>query len=119
LGFFRSSEASITLGYTDWGVKTNYLEQSKNYNTTNFSLPNASFVMANPKSEFDRGAFKGGSFGISIQRIANFNTEYGYFSNKLGETSIIDFYLQDATGISPEQLSGLTNLAYNTYQDRK
>jgi len=25
LGFFRKSEASISLGYSDWGVQTNYL----------------------------------------------------------------------------------------------
>lgn len=118
LGFFRSSEASATLGYTDWGVETNYLGQNKSYNTTNFSLPNLSFVMANPKGEFDRGAFKGGSFGISIQRIANFNTEYGYFSDLPGETSIIDFYLQDAQGFPENQVAnfGLTGMAYNTYQ---
>ncbi len=118
LGFFRSSEASATIGYTDWGVETNYLGQSKSYNTTNFSLPNLSFVMANPKSDFDRGAFKGGAFGISVQRIANFNTEYGYFSDQPGETSIIDFYLQDANGFSENQVAnfGLTGMAYNTYQ---
>lgn len=116
LGFFRSSEVSVSAGYSDWGVETSYLGQSKSYNTTNFSLPNLSFVMANPKSEFDRGAFKGGSFGISVQRIANFNTEYGYFSDLQGDNSIIDFYIQDANGFSSQQLSGLTNLAYNTYQ---
>lgn len=116
LGFFRSSEASATIGYTDWGVKTNYLGQSKSYNTTDFSLPNVSFVMANPKDDFERGAFKGGSFGISIQRIANFNTEFGYFSVQPGETSIMDFYVQDANGFPVERFSGLTNLAYQTYQ---
>jgi hypothetical protein len=118
LGFFRTSEASATIGYTDWGVETYYLGRGKTYNTTNFSLPNLSFVIANPKSEFDRGAFKGGSFGISVQRIANFNTEYGYFSDQLGETSIIDFYLQDANGFPENQVAnfGLTGMAYNTYQ---
>ena len=118
LGFFRSSEASITAGYTDWGVETSYLGQRNSYNTTNFSLPNVSFVLAKPRSEFDRGSFKGGAFGISIQRIANFNTEYGYYSDQLGETSIIDFYLQDADGIPENQISsyGLTGLAYDTYQ---
>tara|TARA_R110002020_G_scaffold335211_3_gene550375 strand:- start:104 stop:1618 length:1515 start_codon:yes stop_codon:yes gene_type:complete len=116
LGFFRSSEASATIGYTDWGVETNYLGQVKNYNTTNFSLPNVSFVMANPRSEFERGSFKGGAFGISIQRIANFNSEYGYYSDEFGETSILDFYVQDANGLPVQQLSGLTNLAYQTYQ---
>lgn len=118
LGFFRSSEGSISLGYSDWGVETNFMGQNKSYNTTNFSLPNVSFVMANPKGEFDRGAFKGGSFGISIQRIANFNTEYGFYSDQPGETSIIDYYLQDADGYSENQVAnfGITGMAYNTYQ---
>lgn len=118
LGFFRTSEASISLGYSDWKVNTNYLNQQKSYNTTNFNLPNLSYVMANPKEGLSRGAFKGGAFGISIQRIANFNTEYGFFSDELGNTSIIDFYLQDANGIRESQIEsfGLTGLAYSTYQ---
>ncbi|RIW17373.1 long-chain fatty acid transporter [Algoriphagus lacus] len=118
LGFFRSSEASISLGYSDWGVDTRYLGQSKSYNTTNFSLPNMSYVMASPKESLESGSFKGGAFGFSFQRIANFNTEYGYFSDELGESSIIDFYLDDAFGIPENQIEnyGLTGLAYQTYQ---
>ena len=118
LGFFRNSEASVTLGYSDWGVDTYYLGQKGQYNTSNFSLPNVSVVFANPKGDLERGAFKGGSFGISIQRIANFNTEYGFYSDELGQTSIIDFYLQDAFGIPESQIEsfGLTGLAYLTYQ---
>ncbi len=118
LGFFRTSEASISLGYSDWGVDTRYLGQNKSYNTTNFSLPNMSYVMASPKENLEAGSFKGGSFGFSFQRIANFNTEYGYFSDELGESSIIDFYLQDAFGIPESQIEnyGLTGLAYQTYQ---
>jgi long-subunit fatty acid transport protein len=118
LGFFRSSEASITLGGSDWGVETSFLGQNRKYNTSNFSLPNLSFVLSSKKGPFNRGAFKGGGFGVSIQRIANFNTEYGYFSDQLGETSIIDFYLQDSFGIPENQIEsfGLTGLAYSTYQ---
>ncbi len=118
LGFFRASEASATLGYSDWGVETTYLGQNRNYNTSNFALPNLSFVIASPKEDFSRDAFKGGAFGVSIQRIANFNQEYGYFSDELGETSIIDFYIQDAFGIPENQIEnfGLTGLAYLNYQ---
>jgi long-subunit fatty acid transport protein len=117
LGFFRTSEASISLGYSDWAVDTQFLGQDKSYNTTNFSLPNVSYVSANPKGNLEGGAFKGGAFGFSIQRIANFNTEFGYFSDELGESSIIDFYLQDAQGIPESQIEpfGLTGLAYQTY----
>ena len=118
LGFFRSSEASISIGYSDWGVNTTYLDQGRSYNTSNFNLPNLSYVMANPKDGLTRGAFKGGAFGISIQRLANFNTEYGFYSDEIGNTSIIDFYLQDANGIPETQIEsfGLTGLAYSTYQ---
>ena len=118
LGFFRTSEASLSLGYSDWKVDTEYLGQSKTFNTTNFSLPNVSYVSANPKEALETKAFKGGAFGISFQRIANFNTEYGYSPNQAGESSIIDFYLQDAFGIPENQIEnyGLTGLAYQTYQ---
>ena len=118
LGFFRTSEASLSLGYSDWKVDTRYLGQNKTFNTGNFNLPNMSYVMANPKGSLESGAFKGGAFGISFQRIANFNTEYGYFSDELGQSSIIDFYLQDAFGIPESQIEnyGLTGLAYQTYQ---
>jgi long-subunit fatty acid transport protein len=118
LGFFRSSEASITLGVSDWGIETSFLAQGRQYNTSNFSLPNLSFVLSSKKGPFNRGAFKGGAFGVSIQRIANFNTEYGYSSDLLGGTSIIDFYLQDSFGIPENQIEsfGLTGLAYSTYQ---
>lgn len=118
LGFFRSSEASLSVGYADWKVDTRYLGQSKTYNTSNFSVPNMSYVMANPKGNLESGAFKGGAFGFSYQRIANFNTEFGYFSDELGQSSIIDFYLQDAFGIPENQIEnfGLTGLAYQTYQ---
>ena len=118
LGFFRKSEASLSFGYADWKVDTKYLGQSKTYNTSNFTLPNASYVMASPKADMESGAFKGGAFGLSFQRLANFNTEYGYYSDQLGESSIIDFYLQDAFGIPETQIEnyGLTGLAYQTYQ---
>lgn len=118
LGFFRTSEASISLGYSDWEVNTQYLDQNRTYNTSNFNLPNMSYVMANPKGPLETGAFKGGTFGISFQRIANFNTEFGYRSDQLGQSSIIDFYLQDAFGIPESQIEnfGLTGLAYQTYQ---
>ena len=118
LGFFRSSEISLSLGYADWKVDTKYLGQSKTYNTSNFTLPNVSYVKASPKGELENGAFKGGAFGFSFQRLANFNTEYGYTSDQLGESSIIDFYLQDAFGIPESQIEnyGLSGLAYRTYQ---
>jgi long-subunit fatty acid transport protein len=77
-----------------------------------------SFVGAKPKGLQESSAFKGGAWGFSVQRIANFSTEFGYYSDILGESSIIDFYLEDAFGITENQVEnrGLTGLAYQTYQ---
>ena len=118
LGFFRNSEASLSLGYGLWSTDASYLDQTKSHSTSDFSLPNLGFVGANPKGPLEKGAFKGGAWGFSIQRIANFSNEFGYYSDKLGNSSIIDFYLGDASGVPETQIEnrGLTSLAYQTYQ---
>jgi long-subunit fatty acid transport protein len=118
LGFFRNSEASISLGYDLWSTDATYLGQNKSFSTSDFSLPNLSFVSAKNKGLLEKGAFKGGSWGFSVQRIANFSNEFGYYSDKLGESSIIDFYLKDGSGVPENQIEnrGLTGLAYQTYQ---
>lgn len=118
LGFFRTSEASLSLGYDLWSVDASHRGQNKSFSTSDFSLPNLSFVGAKPKGLQESGAFKGGAWGFSVQRIANFSTEFGYYSDILGESSIIDFYLDDAFGIAENQVEnrGLTGLAYQTYQ---
>ena len=118
LGFFRNSEASLSLGYDLWSTDATYLGQNKSFSTSDFSLPNLSFVSAKNKGLLEKGAFKGGSWGFSVQRIANFSNEFGYYSDKLGESSIIDFYLKDASGVPENQIEnrGLTGLAYQTYQ---
>jgi hypothetical protein len=118
LGFYRSSEASLSLGYELWSSDASYLNQSKSYENSDFSLPNLGFVGANPKSVLEKGAFKGGAWGFSVQRIANFSNQVGYYSDFLGESSILDFYLDDSFGIPESQIEdrGLTGLAYQTYQ---
>ena len=76
LGFYRSSEASLSLGYELWSSDASYLNQSKSYENSDFSLPNLGFVGANPKSVLEKGAFKGGAWGFSVQRIANFSNQF-------------------------------------------
>jgi len=118
LGFFRNSEASLSLGYDLWSTDATYLGQNKSFSTSDFSLPNLSFVSAKNKGLLEKGAFKGGAWGFSVQRIANFSNEFGYYSDKLGSSSIIDYYLGDASGVPESQIEnrGLTGLAYQTYQ---
>lgn len=117
LGFFRTSEASFSVNYTNWEINTRHLGQINNNSTTDLSLPNFSYVAAKPKNNLEKGKFKGGAFGISIQRIAGFNSEFGFNSSELGETSILDFYNNQALGKNTDELlgSGNAGLMYEAY----
>ncbi|WP_304516384.1 OmpP1/FadL family transporter [Cecembia rubra] len=117
LGFFRRSEFSFTPSYGTWTTETNYLDQLQQTKTNNFSVPNLSLVISRPKGPLSTSAFKGGTFGISFNRNNLFNTEFGYFSDFEGQTSIIDFFLNQASGVPESQIEnrGLTGLAYQTY----
>jgi long-subunit fatty acid transport protein len=117
LGFFRRSEFSFTPSYGTWTTETGYLGQFQQTKTNNFSVPNLSLVISRPKGPLSSGAFRGGTFGISFNRNNHFNTEFGYFSDFEGQTSIIDFFLRQANGVPESQIEGmgLTGLAYQTY----
>jgi len=93
LGFFQNSEFSFTAGYSEWYAATTLLGRSNNFNTTNFSLPNLGVVISRAKGPLEVGDWRGGSFGLSINRQANYNTDFGYFSNQLDQGSILDYYV--------------------------
>lgn len=117
LGFFRQSEFSISPSFTNWLSESNYLGQIQDDRTGNFSVPNLGLVISKTKGPLQPGKFRGGSFGISFNRVANFNNQFGFFSDVEGNSSIIDFFLQDASGIPENQIEnfGLTGLAYQSY----
>tara|TARA_R110002096_G_scaffold156741_5_gene321428 strand:- start:6329 stop:7795 length:1467 start_codon:yes stop_codon:yes gene_type:complete len=95
LGFYQNSEFSFTAGYSDWNASTSLWGQNENFNTTNFSLPNLGVVISRAKMPLELGDWRGGSFGISINRQASYNNDFGYFSNQLDQGSILDFYVDD------------------------
>ncbi len=93
LGFFRRSEFSISPAFTNWNSETNYLNQVQAERTGNIAVPNLGVVLSNVKDPLLAGNFKGGSFGISFNRLANFNNQFGYFSEVQGNSSLLDFYV--------------------------
>src|SRR5690606_29837320 len=95
LGFFRRSEASFTGSYGNLKSETTFMGQIQNNNTSNFALPNISVVISNTKAPLELGDWRGGSFGISINRSLLFNNTFGYFSNTQGNSSLLDFYAMD------------------------
>lgn len=103
LGFFRRSEFSITPSFAANQAQSNFLDQSQDTRTPNFTLPNLSLVISKPKGDLQPGSFRGGTFGISFNRIADFNNQFGYFSNRRNQNSLLDFYVDQysAFGLPP------------------
>ncbi|WP_246581573.1 OmpP1/FadL family transporter [Echinicola shivajiensis] len=95
LGFFRKSEFSLTPSYENWQSNSSFIDQKQSDNTGNFALPNVSIVLSTVKDPLNRDNWRGHSFGISINRISNFNNSYGYFSNIQGLNSLLDYYVDD------------------------
>ncbi|WP_158858404.1 OmpP1/FadL family transporter [Lunatibacter salilacus] len=113
LGFFQRSEFNITAGYTDWNAETVFLNQGSNYNATNFHVPNIGVVISRAKAPLQAGDWRGGSFGFSFNRQSNFRTNSGYFSNQLGQESILDYYIDQysQSGVP----GGLDGLFYDAF----
>ena len=117
LGFYNSSELSITPGYQFTTNNTQYLGSSVMDENDNFFLGNAGMVIHKPSSS-QRG-FKGGTFGFGISRIANFNNSITYQGSNTVE-DFIDFAVGEANAQgmdaydNPELLSELPFLAYQT-----
>lgn len=115
LGFFRRSELSLSPSFGTWNNESNFLGQIQEDRTGNFSVPNLSLVISRPRGPLSTGSFRGGSFGFSFNRINLFNTQFGYFSDIPSQSSIQDLFVQRANGTPPNQLTGLTSLAYETF----
>ena len=92
LGFYQRSEFNITTGYTDWNTESIFLNQGRNYNATNFHIPNIGVVISRAKGPLEAGDWRGGSFGFSFNRQSNFRTNFGYGTNLTNQGSILDDY---------------------------
>lgn len=95
LGFFQRSEFGFTGSYGNWGTETVFLNQVQKESTNNFALPNLGVVLSQVKEPLELGDWRGGSFGISLNRSRLFTNKYGYYSNSRGSSSLLDFYVED------------------------
>jgi len=118
LGFFRRSEFSISPGYSDWSTESSLgnVQAFDRIPTSNFALPNLSLVISSPRDPLAPGRFRGGSFGISVNRLANFNSEFAFegYTN----TSLTDYFAESAFGFNSGQLMStnqLHGLAYSAH----
>jgi long-subunit fatty acid transport protein len=119
LGMFNRSEASISPGYITSKSTSDYLGNSKSESVSNLSVPGFGIVFQSEKEGL--GGFLSGAFAISFNRTNNFNQKFSY-SGRNDKNSIVDYFIEDATGIFPDDLkpggdyfNSPTGLAYNNY----
>jgi hypothetical protein len=93
LGFYNRSSSAFTigLGFQDSNDEFNGLVTPNFMNT--FGINNASVVMNFNKGRFSEEKFKGGSLGISVAKVNDFNREYRYEGES--GTSLLDPIIAD------------------------
>ncbi len=123
LGFFTKSEFAGSAGLGFNNANTDFLNSESREGIGNFNFPNLGLVMNYSKDDIVPGKWRGGSFGISINRMANFQQEFTY-QGLNNRNSLIDFYLESARQYDPNQLNDEINnnailssdvLGYATY----
>lgn len=78
LGFYNRSSASMTLGLGFQNSDDSFSGlTTPNFNNT-FNISNAGMVFNFNKGRFSEDKFKGGSLGISIARVNDFNRQFRY-----------------------------------------
>jgi hypothetical protein len=119
LGFYNSSEFSISPGYTLINNTSTYLGTSVDDKQERFNLANAGVVLFKSPSKQKSNGFKGGAFGIGTSRIANFNNSIIYQGSNTTE-DFIDYTVDAANAQgtdaidNPDLLPELPFLAFQT-----
>jgi hypothetical protein len=119
LGMYNRSEFTFSPGYSTSNIQSTYAGQTLDENKSKINIPGVSYVFHHESNK--QSGFLGGSLGISLTRINDFNEQYRY-EGANSQSSIIDYFIDDAYNYDPgEMLVGgfdfynLTALAYNNY----
>ncbi|MEK6782028.1 MAG: hypothetical protein AABY93_09995 [Bacteroidota bacterium] len=119
LGMFNRSEATFTPAINFSNVSADYLNQTTNSSKSTFNIPGLSLTFHN--SDLKIKGLQGGTFSISYSRISDFNRNLNYHGTN-EDNSIIDYFIEDATGGTPDQFKSggalyntPTELAYDNY----
>ena len=121
LGMYNRSEVTFTPGYNTANTSSDYLGTNMGSTQSKLIVPGLSFVFHSDKN---KGALVGGTFGITFNRINDFNHTFEYGA-KNTNNSIIDYFVGDANSWNeyPSQLftkggdlyNAPTGLAWDNY----
>lgn len=108
LGFFNRSEFSVSTQFNALSTSSLYLGNRTDDSKLNFNIPNIGAVI---HRGLDRGNWRGGAFGISINRVVDFQNTSTYQGVNTGGDFIRYAIFQDNV-FGPNDLS---DLAFNTF----
>ena len=119
LGMYNRSEFAFTPALSLSNISADYLNQNTKDSKSTFSLPGLGMAFHNGDLKAKR--LLSGTFSISYARINDYNRNLTYAgTNK--DNSIIDYFIEDATGGTPAQFKSggdlyntPTELAYSNY----
>jgi hypothetical protein len=129
LGMFNHSEFTLSPGLNFSNTDAKYLNNAASSSNMKFNIPGLSMVI-HPISPNTSG-FLGGSFGVTLNRINDFNQSYLY-SGTNSNSSLIDYFINNSYGsdgkpLDPssmlydqnngpgENFYNISALAYNNY----
>ena len=116
LGMFNKGEIAFSLGYGDAAANSSFLGDETGSGKTSLNIPFLGMALQGP---WNHRKIISGTFGLSMNRINDFNQSVSY-AGRNTNNSIIDFFLNDAydedgVPIDPRDLFLPTSLAFESY----
>lgn len=119
LGMYNRSEFTFSPGINFASTSSTLFGQTEKDNKTTFYIPGFSLAFHNDYDKLQ--GFLGGTFSVAFTRVNDFNQNFKYGGNAL-ETSIIDYFIEQATGAPVSQFAAggalqntPTHLGYENY----
>lgn len=119
LAFYRSSEFSWSLGFSNLNANGLYLDQSTDRRKYNFNIPDLDLVLTNLKKQNGQPVNDGWvswTFAAGINRTNNYSGDLVFKGNNKS-SSILYNYIETANGITHNNLSlnNVGGLAWDAY----
>lgn len=119
LAQYKKSEFSITMGTLNSKNTSDYIGNTTKDNIYNFNMPSIGLVFTN-RYYVDGKPVNNGwvntNFGISINRVADFNRVINY-SGVNSTTSLLDYFAEQGNGYTVNQIRGTDDEFANGFND--
>lgn len=117
IGVYRSSEFMITPAMRIGSISSTYNRTTMEDNNARFTIGNVGLVFTSAQQgrRYERSKWKAVSFGVGINRVADFNRNYVYGSNINSNSSFVQLMAADAN-MYPQDKNNLGTFAGIGYE---